>query len=298
MAVGRLGASLQATLASGARVLDLLDETPECADVEDGVDVEFCGASMEGVSFSYAGCGRAERILSDITCEFSAGQMVCVSGRSGSGKSTLLKLLMRFWDASEGVVRVSGRDVRRVNTASLRACEACMTQDTHLFTGTLGDNLRVARADATGEHIDAACEAASLDGLIARLPQGYDTPVAELGGSLSSGERQRLGLARVFLSDAWGSASRAGRARRALGPNRGRPVPGVLRAACLCACKDRALPSHGHEDVLLRVPNALLQARHARENPRGHALERPAHAVLSPHPRHPPRPGDPASQEK
>lgn len=104
--------------------------------------------------------------------------------------------------ASEGVVRVSGRDVRRVNTASLRACEAYMTQDTHLFTGTLGDNLRVARADATGEQIDAACEAASLDGLIARLPQGYDTPVAELGGSLSSGERQRLGLARVFLSDA------------------------------------------------------------------------------------------------
>lgn len=202
MAVGRLGASLQATLASGARVLDLLDETPECADVEDGVDVEFCGASMEGVSFSYAGWGRSERILSDITCEFSAGQMVCVSGRSGSGKSTLLKLLMRFWDASEGVVRVSGRDVRRVNTASLRTCEAYMTQDTHLFMGTLGDNLRVARADATEQQLDAACEAASLDGLIARLPQGYDTPVAELGGSLSSGERQRLGLARVFLSDA------------------------------------------------------------------------------------------------
>ena len=77
-----------------------------------------------------------------------------------------------------------------------------MTQDTHLFMGTLGDNLRVARADATEQQLDAACEAASLDGLIARLPQGYDTPVAELGGSLSSGERQRLGLARVFLSDA------------------------------------------------------------------------------------------------
>lgn len=104
MAVGRLGASLQATLASGARVPDLLDETPECADVEDGVDVEFCGASMEGVSFSYAGCGRAERILSDITCEFSAGQMVCVSGRSGSGKSTLLKLLMRFVSVEHGRV--------------------------------------------------------------------------------------------------------------------------------------------------------------------------------------------------
>ena len=202
MAVGRLGASLQATLASGARVLDLLDETPECEDVADGVDVEFSGASMEDVDFSYGEGAGAASILEGITCEFSAGEMVRVSGRSGSGKSTLLKLLMRFWDASDGVVRISGEDIRRVNTASLRASEAYMTQDTHLFVGTVGDNLRVARADATDEQLDEACEAASLTDLIARLPNGYDTPVSELGDSLSGGERQRLGLARVFLSDA------------------------------------------------------------------------------------------------
>lgn len=99
-------------------------------------------------------------------------------------------------------MRVSGEDVRRVNTASLRANEAYMTQDTHLFVGTVGDNLRVACADATDEQLDEACDAASLSSLIARLPNGYDTPVAELGDSLSGGERQRLGLARVFLSDA------------------------------------------------------------------------------------------------
>ncbi len=202
MAVGRLGASLQATLASGARVLDLLDETPECDDVTDGVDVEFDGASMENVNFSYGEGPAAASILEDITCEFPAGEMVCVSGRSGSGKSTLLKLLMRFWDVTDGVVRVSGEDVRRVNTASLRANEAYMTQDTHLFVGTVGDNLRVACADATDEQLDEACDAASLSSLIARLPNGYDTPVAELGDSLSGGERQRLGLARIFLSDA------------------------------------------------------------------------------------------------
>lgn len=202
MAVGRLGASLQATLASGARVLDLLDETPECEDVADGVDVEFSGASMEDVDFSYGEGPAAASILEDITCEFPAGEMVCVSGRSGSGKSTLLKLLMRFWDANDGVVRVSGEGVRHINTASLRANEAYMTQDTHLFVGTVGDNLRVARADATDEQLDGACEAASLGALIARLPNGYETPVAELGDSLSGGERQRLGLARVFLSDA------------------------------------------------------------------------------------------------
>ena len=198
MAVSRLGASLQATLASGARVLDLLDEEPQCPEVKDGVDVAFDGAVLEGVGFTYGGAP----VLAGIDCAFPAGSMTCVSGRSGSGKSTLLKLLMRFWDATEGVVSVSGVDVRRVNTASLRAAEAYMTQETHLFVGTLGDNLRVARADATTDELDAACEAASLATLVRRLSAGYDTPVAELGDSLSGGERQRIGLARVFLSDA------------------------------------------------------------------------------------------------
>ena len=180
------------------KVLDLLDEEPQCPEVKDGVDVAFDGAVLEGVGFTYGGAP----VLAGIDCAFPAGSMTCVSGRSGSGKSTLLKLLMRFWDATEGVVSVSGVDVRRVNTASLRAAEAYMTQETHLFVGTLGDNLRVARADATTDELDAACEAASLATLVRRLPAGYDTPVAELGDSLSGGERQRIGLARVFLSDA------------------------------------------------------------------------------------------------
>lgn len=128
--------------------------------------------------------------------------MVCVTGRSGSGKSTLLKLLMRFWDPTSGAVKMSGRDLRGVNTASLRNAIGYMTQDTHLFVGTIGDNLRIAREDATDSELDSACEAAALASLIARLPQGYDTPVAELGDSLSGGERQRIGLARIFLHDA------------------------------------------------------------------------------------------------
>ena len=202
MAVCRLGISLQGTLASGARVLDLLDEEPETSDVTDGVDVSFDGAACDHVGFSYDAGEGAERILDDVSVEFTAGQMTCVTGRSGSGKSTLLKLLMRFWDADEGVVSVSGRDVRRVNTASLRSCEAYMTQDTHLFVGTIGDNLRIAAADATDAELDAACEAAALSELVARLPRGYETPVGELGDTLSGGERQRIGLARVFLSDA------------------------------------------------------------------------------------------------
>ena len=214
MAVSRLGASLQETLASGARVLDLLDEQPQCAEVTDGQDVEFAGAAAEHVSFSYAGGAGADDagqaagetaaslILDDVTCTFAPGTMTCIMGRSGSGKSTLLKLLMRFWDPTAGTITVSGIDARRINTASLRSHEAYMTQDTHLFCGTVRENLLVARADATDAELLDACQSASLAALIDRLPQGLDTPVAELGDSLSGGERQRIGLVRIFLNDA------------------------------------------------------------------------------------------------
>ena len=214
MAVSRLGASLQETLASGARVLDLLDEQPQCAEVADGQDVEFAGAAAEHVSFSYAGGASAgdagqvagetaaSLILDDVTCTFAPGTMTCIMGRSGSGKSTLLKLLMRFWDPTAGTITVSDVDARRINTASLRGHEAYMTQDTHLFCGTVRENLLVARADATDAELLDACQSASLTALIDRLPQGLDTPVAELGDSLSGGERQRIGLARIFLNDA------------------------------------------------------------------------------------------------
>lgn len=217
MAVSRLGASLQETLASGARVLDLLDEQPQCAEVADGQDVGFAGAAAEHVSFSYAGGADAggagatgqvandtatSLILDDVSCTFAPGTMTCIMGRSGSGKSTLLKLLMRFWDPAAGTITVSGVDARHINTASLRSHEAYMTQDTHLFCGTVCENLLVARAGATDAELLDACRSASLTTLIDRLPQGLDTPVAELGDSLSGGERQRIGLARIFLNDA------------------------------------------------------------------------------------------------
>lgn len=157
LAVCRLGTSLQATLASGARVLDLLDEGPQTVDVADGADVSFGGAACERVTFSY-GAGKSscsgslaavlstdDRILDDVSIAFEPGEMVCVTGRSDSGKSTLLKLLMRFWDPTSGAVKMSGRDLRGVNTASLRSSIGYMTQDTHLFVGTIGDNLRIAR---------------------------------------------------------------------------------------------------------------------------------------------------------
>ena len=198
LAVAALGTTLQQTIASGARVLDVLDETPQCADIVNGRNAEFNGAATQNVTFAYGD----EVILDNVTIEFPKGRVVNIVGKSGSGKSTLLKLLMRFWDPTQGSVRMSDVDLREVNTASLRQAQSYMTQDTHLFDGTIADNILIAKQGATREELESACRKASLDGLIERLPKGLDTPVGELGGALSGGERQRIGLARVFLHDA------------------------------------------------------------------------------------------------
>ena len=199
IAVANLGSGLQQTLASGARVLDLLDEQPQIRDVADGCTVGvFSGAAAEHVDFSYG----ASSVLKDVSLEVTPGSIVHLAGKSGSGKSTLCKLFMRFWDPSDGCIRVSGQDIRGVNTESLRAIEGYMTQETHLFSGTVGDNITLAKPDATPEELAEACRKAALTGLIERLPQGLDTSVGELGDTLSGGERQRIGLARMFLHDA------------------------------------------------------------------------------------------------
>ena len=200
VALANLGSTLQNTLAAGNRVLDILDEEPLVEEVAEGAgtDVDFSGATAEHVGFSYAG----ERVLDDVSVAVEPGQIVGITGRSGSGKSTLCRLLMRFWDVDEGRVALSGTDVRRVTTKSLRAAEALVEQDTHLFHDSIRDNLLLARPDATQEELEAACHAASVHDFIMSLPKGYDTMVGELGGTLSGGERQRLGLARAFLHDA------------------------------------------------------------------------------------------------
>lgn len=141
-------------------------------------------------------------VLKGISLTVGEGEAVSVIGPSGSGKSTLLRLLMRFWDAAGGAVRVSGRDVREVNTGDLRRMEGFVTQETHLFRDSIASNLRIGKRDATQAELEAACKKASVHEFILSLPKGYDTPVGELGDTLSGGERQRLGLARAFLHDA------------------------------------------------------------------------------------------------
>ena len=198
VALANLGATLQNTFAAGNRVLDILDEEPVVNEVAGQPDIEFTGASAEHVTFSYGG----EDILSDVSVTFPEGSVVGIVGRSGSGKSTLLKLLMRFWDVQKGHVRLSDTDVSHINTANLRYMESFVTQETHLFHDSIKNNLRIAKLDATDDEIIAACKKAAVHDFIMTLPQGYDTPVGELGDTLSGGERQRLGLARAFLHNA------------------------------------------------------------------------------------------------
>ena len=128
--------------------------------------------------------------------------VVGITGRSGSGKSTLLKLMMRFWDTDLGKVELSGVNIKAINTASLRDAESFVEQDTVLFHDSIEENLRIANQNATHEQVVEACKKASIHDFIMTLPQGYDTPVGELGSTLSGGERQRLGVARAFLHDA------------------------------------------------------------------------------------------------
>ena len=198
IALANLGSTLQNTFAAGNRVLDILDETPIVDEVSGKKEVRFAGAAAEKVTFSYGG----ETILDGVSLHIPEGGITGIVGRSGSGKSTLLKLFMRFWKVQGGSVEISGRDVADINTSDLRDMEGFMTQETHLFRDSIRNNLRIAKLDATDEEIENACRKASIHDFIMGLPQGYDTPVGELGDTLSGGERQRLGLARAFLHDA------------------------------------------------------------------------------------------------
>ena len=198
VALAALGSTLQNTFAAGNRVLDILDESPVVEEVSGRTEIEFHGAAAENVTFAYG----EETILDDFSVEIPENRIIGIVGRSGSGKSTLLKLFMRFWQVQNGEVKVSGRNVNEINTANLRDMESFVTQETHLFHDSIRNNLRIAKLDASDDEIIAACKKASVHDFIMSLPQGYDTPVGELGDTLSGGERQRLGLARAFLHDA------------------------------------------------------------------------------------------------
>ena len=203
VALSSLSNNLNQTLASGERVLSLLEETPlveEIPETGNGVVTAsvFSGASAEHVTFAY----ESETILDDYSLKLEPGKITGIHGASGSGKSTLLKLLMRFWDVNAGSVSVDGVDVREIPTKHLRDMESYVTQETHLFHDSIANNIAIAKPGATREEIMEAAKKASIHDFIMTLPKGYDTEVGELGDTLSGGEKQRIGIARAFLHDA------------------------------------------------------------------------------------------------
>ena len=205
VALSSLSNNLNQTLASGERVLSLLEETPLVeeipGDVEtsgaESMEYEFTGAEAENVTFAYG----EEVILDNYSLKLQPGKITGIHGASGSGKSTLLKLLMRFWDVQDGSVSVDGTDVRKIPTKHLRDMESYVTQETHLFHDSIANNIAIAKPGASREEIMEAAKKASIHDFIMTLSKGYDTEVGELGDTLSGGEKQRIGIARAFLHE-------------------------------------------------------------------------------------------------
>lgn len=197
VALSNLSNNLNQTLASGERILSLLEEEPVVEENAGNIDLIFEGADVDDITFAY----DEKTILKDFSCHIPQGKIIGIHGQSGCGKSTLLKLLMRFWDTQKGTVCISDQDIKTIPTKTLRDTESYVTQETHLFHDTILNNVKIAKLDATKEEVMEACRKASIHDLIMELPDGYDTNVSELGDSLSGGEKQRLGIARAFLHD-------------------------------------------------------------------------------------------------
>lgn len=195
-----LSNNLNQTLASGERVLSLLEEKPLVEEVEGDKETNdsFKGATLNHVTFSY----DDETILDDYSLKLEPGTITGIHGVSGSGKSTILKLLMRFWDVNQGSITVNEEKIKQIPTKHLRNMESYVTQETHLFHDSIANNIAIAKKDATREEIMEAAKKASIHDFIMALPKGYDTEVGELGDTLSGGEKQRIGIARAFLHDA------------------------------------------------------------------------------------------------
>ena len=197
-ALSSLSNNLMQTLASGERVLSIMEEEPVVDETEGEEAGAFGDISCGNLDFAY----DDEQILKDYSIEIPEGSRIGIHGKSGSGKSTLLKLIMRFYDPDQGSIRIHGRDLKKINTDELRNMESYVTQETCLFHDSIANNIAVAKPGASRQEIEEAAKKASLHEFIMSLPNAYDTPVGELGDTLSGGERQRIGIARAFLHDA------------------------------------------------------------------------------------------------
>ena len=187
------------SLASGRRIMEVMDEKPDLNDDHaKDISVEKGEISFEHVSFQYQE-GAEEQVLSDISFHIAPGQTVGIIGPTGSAKSTLVQLIPRLYDATRGVVRVDGRPVQEYPLRHLRDAIAMVLQKNTLFSGTVRDNLRWGKEDASQEEIEQACHIACVDEFIDRLENGYDTDLGQGGVNVSGGQKQRLCIARAIL---------------------------------------------------------------------------------------------------
>lgn len=197
IAISALPGNLTQTFASGDRVLNLLEETPVAEEITNGKNISYEKLEVKDLSFAY---NTREPVLKNICMHAQKGEIVGIVGESGCGKSTLLKLLLRFWKKDSGEINYNNIDIEQINTSNLLDNVTMVSQVTYLFDDTIEENLRIARPDATQEELEEACRMASVHDFITTLPQGYKTRVGALGDNLSAGEKQRIGLARAFLS--------------------------------------------------------------------------------------------------
>lgn len=198
--LSQLYSDLQSVIASLEKVFSVLDTEPDRTDALNAKSLERLSGDVEfdGVSFGYSG---GDGILSDVDFRIRPGETLAIVGETGAGKSTIVKLLSRFYDPTDGEVRVDGEDLKNVRGSSLRRHMGVVLQDTFLFTGTIEENIRYGRPEATREEIEAAARAVGADDFIRRFPNGYETRVGERGGGLSVGERQLVSFARALLAE-------------------------------------------------------------------------------------------------
>lgn len=197
--LSNLSNTLLQTFACAERIFALLDEKPQVEEVRGKNDIQGKDIEYKNVSFSYP--NRKESIFKNTSLNIRKGEKIALIGESGIGKSTFIKLIMRFWDVNSGDIKLDNIDIKDVNTESLRNSQTLVSQETYLFNESIRENIKVGNEDASESDIIEAAKKASIHDFILSLPKGYDTKVSELGGNLSSGERQRIGLARAFLKD-------------------------------------------------------------------------------------------------
>ncbi len=198
--LGELYNQIQAALAGAERVFEIIDEVPELRDAPDAAPLRDIQGEVvfDHVDFNYV---PDVPVIKDMSLYAEAGQTIALVGPTGAGKTTIINLLTRFYDIQGGSITIDGHDIRHVQKADLRRQLGIVLQDTFLFTGTVMDNIRYGRLDATDEEVIAAATLANADQFIRRLPQGYETELSERGSNLSQGQRQLLAIARAVLAD-------------------------------------------------------------------------------------------------